>query len=260
MALAEVGARSTITSITDGSTEANYCNLYYEPTRLHALRAACWNFADRTDTVALWKALPGTPENPTAPTVPGWLHTYPAPPWLYSYKVPTDYIYARSVIAQPDLSTFTPPIFSAQVGSISQPTAPRVPFAIAVDPWDLTGVVPVTPPNIVILTNVQSPLFEYTYSNIYEASYDSEFVMVLVFALAARLAVPLTSDRGLAQLKMQSANAMIEEARARDGNEGLTVHDHIPDWLQVRGVAGSMYPAWNFWYPYGPLFSMAPFT
>jgi hypothetical protein len=44
------------------------------------------------------------------------------------------------------------------------------------------------------------------------------------------------------------------QARANEGNEGLTILDHVPDWLRVRGVGG--YSEYNFYYPYGPLFSV----
>src|SRR5262252_1421178 len=91
-ALGELGTRSTITSLDppDGSQEAFYCNLFFEGTRDQVLRAAHWNFAGRTEAVALWKASPGTQENPTIPTSVLWSNRFPAPPWLYSYSFPSD--------------------------------------------------------------------------------------------------------------------------------------------------------------------------
>ena len=71
MALAEIGTRSTITALNDGSEEALYVNLYYNQIRDQALRAARWNFAKHIDTVVLWKALPGTPESPGLPATNG---------------------------------------------------------------------------------------------------------------------------------------------------------------------------------------------
>lgn len=257
MALAECGSRSTITALNDGSPEASYCSLYYAPVRDHALRAARWNFAKRTDTLALWKALPGTPENPTPPTLPGWLHSYPAPPWLYSYTIPTDFLYARSIIIQPNLTATTPPIYSTGGFTLFSPVALRAPFEIAIDPWSQDGLTPATPFNKVVLTNVQSPLFEWTFQNVDESLWDSAFIMVQVLALAARLAIALTSDKQLANLKLQMANSIIEQARATDGNEGVTVLDHMPDWLTIRGI-GSGNDFINYYYPFGPLFPLIP--
>ncbi len=46
-------------------------------------------------------------------------------------------------------------------------------------------------------------------------------------------------------------------ARAIDGNEGLTIIDHVPDWIRTRGAGGGLgYEM--FFYPFGPLFPVAP--
>jgi hypothetical protein len=76
-------------------------------------------------------------------------------------------------------------------------------------------------------------------------------------ALAMRLVIALTGDKGLAQLKMQDANDSIVRARQMDGNEGLTVNDVTPDWIRTRGIS---YQAWEFspniMFDWGPLLSM----
>jgi hypothetical protein len=252
MVLNEVGTRSTITSITDGSMEANILNLYYAPVRDHALRAARWNFAKHTDTLTLFKALPGTPEATSTATGTGWSRKYPAPPWLYSYIPPSNYLYARSVIPQPDISNISPPLYPVASGNISLPRVIRVPFEIAIDHYDISGN-PLSSDQRVILTNAPSPLLEYTFNSSEEALWDSSFIMVMVKALAAYAAIALTSDKQLSQMKLAEANNIIMQARASDANEGLTVLDHIPDWLRIRGVGD--YPEFNFYYPYGPLFS-----
>jgi hypothetical protein len=252
MVLNEVGTRSTITALNDGSPEANILNLYYGPVRDHALRAARWNFAKHTDTLTLFKALPGTPEATSTATGTGWSRKYPAPPWLYSYVPPTNCVYARSIIPQPDISAFSPPLYPVASGNISLPRVIRVPFELAVDHYDVAGNA-LSIDQRVILTNAPSPLLEYTYDNVDESLWEPSFVMVMVKALAAYSAIALTSDKQISQMKLAEANSMILQARAGDGNEGLTVLDHIPDWLRIRGVGD--YPEFNFYYPYGPLFS-----
>src|SRR6266550_1834788 len=261
MALAEIGTRSTITptAITpngtvfgDGSQEARYLDMYYGAVRDHALRAARWNFAKSSVLLTLWKALPGTPENTTLPTTSGWLTTYPAPPWLYSYSLPLNYNYARRVTAQPDISAISPPIFSVGGFSVGMQGNWSAPFEIAMDQYDQAGVA-LTVPKKVLLTNAPTPVFDYTYEATLEGLWDPEFVMVMILALAARIAIALRSDKQMAQLKLDGANNAIIAARVADGNEGLTVLDHIPDWIRVRGGGGIFQS--NFVYPYGPLFS-----
>src|SRR5258706_8056812 len=162
MALAEIGTRSTITSITDGSEEALYCNLYYTSVRDQALRSARWNFARHIDTITIWKALPGTPENPTPATLQGWQRSYPPAPWLYAYDIPSDFIQARSLLAQPTLSSISPPLYPIAGSTVAIPVGPRCFFELAVDHYDLSGIA-TTPQRSVLLANVQTPLFEYTY-------------------------------------------------------------------------------------------------
>ena len=56
--------------------------------------------------------------------------------------------------------------------------------------------------------------------------------------IALRLVMALTGDKTLFRLRAQAAMGSIEQARSADGNEGLTIQDHVPDWLRVRGYAG----------------------
>lgn len=68
-ALASIGTRSSITSITDGSTEANYCLLLYAPLRDFLLREGDYDFA-MTSVVPAAAAV-GVP-----------------PPWSFIYTYP----------------------------------------------------------------------------------------------------------------------------------------------------------------------------
>lgn len=355
-ALADIGTRSTITSVfpTDGSNEAALCSLYYPGVLNQLLRAARWRFATRTDLLTLWKALPGTPENPTPATVSGWSRSYPAPPWTYSYVYPADCVRAHALIGQPQQVPMAPPIFSGSSGT-NPPVSQRLPmakFEIASDLYDASGnpllglnttalqtvvsagtgyavgdtvvlaggtpstgasyapqpaqgasvqvteigtlgaVVAVDPLQLgayttaptnpvgqqsttgtgtgltlsaawgpvgqeVILTQQEFPVLEYTYWSQPEPLMDDLFVETFVAAMAGRLAIPLTGDKALARDKLTIANEHIINARVADGNEGLTINDHIPDWIRTRGVGGGLgYEM--FFYPLGPLFPIAP--
>jgi hypothetical protein len=114
-----------------------------------------------------------------------------------------------------------------------------------------------TAPQQVILTQQEYPLLSYTFAEPPESIWDAMFEDTMVSALAARLAQVLTGDKALARDKITIANANIQNARGVDGNEGLTINDHIPDWIRVRGVGGALgFEA--FFYPLGPLFPVAP--
>jgi hypothetical protein len=119
-------------------------------------------------------------------------------------------------------------------------------------------------PQTVILTNQEFAILEYTTSGEeinegidFEKTWDAMFEDAMVAAMAARLCQALTGDKALANAKYSMANEMILNARAIDGNEGLTIIDHVPDWLLVRGAGGGLGYE-QFFYPMGPLFPIAP--
>ncbi len=41
------------------------------------------------------------------------------------------------------------------------------------------------------------------------------------------------------QMNIKMAEEAIAVARARDGNEGVTTMDHLPDWMAARAGGGS---------------------
>lgn len=88
----------------------------------------------------------------------------------------------------------------------------------------------------VILTNQEFAILNYVRDITDENAFDDEFQEAFVLVLGARLAIALTGDKQLANLKIAEANAMITEARGTDANEGLKVNDVTPDWLKVRGI------------------------
>lgn len=88
----------------------------------------------------------------------------------------------------------------------------------------------------VILTNQSNAALSYvkqvTDPNIMDTLFQSAWINIL----AANLAMVLTGDKAIANMKIATANQAIAEARKADGNEGLTVNDVTPDWIRVRGV------------------------
>jgi hypothetical protein len=78
-ALAQIGTRSQIVSMTDGSQEALYANLLYNGLRDFLLREGDYEFATQT---ALAVAVTG-----------------PLPPWLLAYQYPVDAVRIKQLVA-----------------------------------------------------------------------------------------------------------------------------------------------------------------
>lgn len=78
LALSHIGADSTISALTEQSTEGRQCNLLYPTARDYILRKHPWNFAEKT--VAL--SLTGTPP----------------PDWLYRYQYPGDCVNVLEIL------------------------------------------------------------------------------------------------------------------------------------------------------------------
>lgn len=236
-ALGTINARATIVSFDERSSEARAVRLYYNDTRDALLRAAPWNCARREAYLTLFKALPGTPENPTAGS-PTWLPSYPPPPWLYSYYLPDDCVKMRYVVPQVQSGGITgTPIFSV-------PSYVPVPlyntqaqkFIVGVDFTDAGNEV------VAVSTNQSQAIGVYNRRVTNPDIWDSSFRQAMIDALASRLAIPVTGDKGMGDRAERLAKGVmgsILAARTADGNEGLTVDDHTPDWLRVRGYANA---------------------
>jgi hypothetical protein len=86
----------------------------------------------------------------------------------------------------------------------------------------------------VILTDQDSAEFFYTARITNTAQFDPEFTMAFSYALAAKLAMPLTGDRAIMGDMSTLARNIVNSAWETDSNEGLA--DTIPDadWIQAR--------------------------
>lgn len=231
-ALGAIASRATIVDINENSTEAKQARLYYDTTRDAMLRGAHWNFARRTIALTLLKSQPGTPTNLTG-SGPWNPATMPPPPWLYEYAYPSDCVLMRSVILPPtNYQDISPPLFSTPLtGPVPNPPSRPSPFVIGSD-LDANGA-----PINVVLTNVQSALACYTARLEVEDMWDAAFQEAMAFALGSRLAMALTGNIETAKIAAQQAMSALVTARARDGNEGTTTVDSIPDWILARGYA-----------------------
>lgn len=234
--LGVIAARGQIMSFDENSAESKAVNLYYDDTRDALLRAAPWNFARKVDYLALFRAAPGTPENPS-PGTGYWQPNMPPPGFLYSYYYPADCVKFRSVI--PQLNVGAPgssvPIFSVP-SYVPVPVigAPAVRFIVGTAFNDVG--------NELTVVNTNQPLAVGVWirrvTNV--GLWDPAFRQAMVDALACRLAMAITGNKAIADRCEGLAKGVlgtINAARIADGNEGTERNDHIPDWIQVRGYA-----------------------
>lgn len=87
----------------------------------------------------------------------------------------------------------------------------------------------------VILTNQQFAILAYIKQVTDPNVMDDLFLDAWEAALGARLCMALTGDKDRAKLAIEVANRAIAQARAADGNEGLTINNVTPDWIRIRG-------------------------
>jgi hypothetical protein len=249
-ALANIGTRSSISVLTEDSAEARACNLQFYTVLETLLRSAPWNFARKFVTMSLLKALPGTPENQTTPVDSLWHTTYPPPPWFYSYAYPSDCVLARYVLPQIYSANVGVPIFSAgnytPMGVVSRPSR----FAVELDTDSQGNDIRV------ICSNDQQAILCYTKLIDNPNLWDPIFYNAMQDALGAAITIPLTGNLNLAKMLYEQANGTITQARAMDGNEGLTTVDYLPDWLRARGGISQMNEDTGYYASWGPLFSM----
>jgi hypothetical protein len=238
-AMSLLGTRSTIVSLSEGSPESIAANTWVESLRDELLRMAPWNFCRNFINLSLICAAPGTPENPTAGTSQ-WQKGTPPPPWLYEYAYPENC--ARALYIIPQFSTGFAggvPITTAVTGGAPNFwNGPPVRYQVALDQLDQgTGL----PSNTgidakVILTNQEFAILVYNKKITDPNLMDDQFIYAWASALAGRMVMQLTGDKGLANSRLQDANNAITTARVSDGNEGLTVNNVTPDWIRIRGT------------------------
>lgn len=256
-ALSAIGTSSTISAIdgSDVSNEALACAMLYQPTLDQLLRMAQWNFTRKTATLSLLKAAPGTPEN-TTPAPSAWNNTLPAIPWLYSYAYPSDCVLVRKILPQviPYGASLSVPLFAVNTGYLPGIVPyggdiPATPFAVAQDvDWSGNQIKN-------ILSNQTQAIAIYNAQTNNPSLFDSMFTEALVAALAGKLVMNSTGDKGLVQAQFQIANAQVMQARGQDANEGLTVQDTVPDWIVARGYLNPYTGAGGFYTEaYAPFF------
>lgn len=236
-ALLAVGARAQVSSVfpSDGSDEGNSIAVLWTPTFESLARSAQWNCLRRQQTLSLIQAAQGTPENPNGSTYP-----QPPVPWLYAYAYPSDCLDFRYIVPSLPVQVggSTPPTTINNASGSWLPSGGQIPYAVS------TSFTSNGSPFIVILTNQCQAQGVYTCNQPNPAAWDSLFQAAMVASLGAFLVPALSMNVQLMQAQINTAEAMISKARAMDANEGVTVMDHLPDWMAAR--AGAQGYGWGY--------------
>lgn len=192
LALVRIGRKQRITNMYDGSPAANAALNIYAQTRDEMLRAVDYGFAQREVALTLLKAAPPTGYFPPDQW-DGTLH--PPPPFLFEYTYPADCLKIRSIKAAPM-------------------------FVMNFDPQPIVFQTPndnyYTPPQKVILCNIESAMLIYTGQVTNPVTWEADYVEALAAALARRLA-PVLANMDVAKFEAGDEAHATATAEVRQG-------------------------------------------
>lgn len=198
LALAAVGHNEQIASLeTDTSTAADILRLQYPMRRKALLRAHPWNFAIRRATLAQLSAAPN--------------HK-----WAHQYTLPVDCLRVLSTSWEEQGYNSRDPYMTAGL-------------------WDVSGT-PYRVENNRLMCNEAGVSIEYVADVTDTTLFDAAFTDALVYAVAAAICMPLTSNSAAMERLYQLYERKLSEARVYDAQEG-TPREIIDNnhWVQVRG-------------------------
>lgn len=227
-ALAWIGTRSTIASLTENSNEAKACARFYDGARQDVLQMFWWGFAKAQIDLTLL----GCAEEHTSMR-----------PWRFMYAYPSDCLQARFMILRLG-SHGSDGSFGGYPANYDDIANRRpIKFEVATN-FDAAG-------NTIKVINTDTPHAMLCYTRDIQSPdmFDNLFQTALEHLLASYLAIPLTGNTQIAEEHRKIAKDAIDTASAKAGNEGATIQQNLPDWIAVRGVLGFNDP---FDYPYWP--------
>lgn len=194
-ALAEIRA-PVISSISDGTPEADGCAQHYDDCLNTLLQCHEWSFAKARVTLAQLATNDRSGE------------------WTFAYALPGDLGVAGSVVFAPStpvVGTYYPWPYNF----------PRPPYYFS--DFQIDGET--------LYTNLDSAVFEYSSNNPSETIWPAMFRRALVLDLASRLAITLLNDRAMKGDLIQQHEAAKRRAMADDINRSpqrdLTVPDEV---------------------------------
>ena len=194
MALAHIGSTKGISSFdTDTSTEANMCRLFYDQVLLGVLESCSWPFARRRSALGLVEAKPNDD-------------------WLYSYRYPSD---AERILAVSTESAFINLMLmpnSTLTTNLNEQLIWKLP------PFEVAG----DSAGKLIFSNMSSA-WVYYIKNISDPSrWPHQFAEAIALGLAAKIAMPIAKDPGIAAGVYAMYDRVLSIASASQLNESPT--------------------------------------
>lgn len=208
-ALQLLGTRTTMASLTESSNEAQQVSIAFVPIQNWCSGLANWNFARSIAVLSMLKST-GTPSG-------AWSSTKPAPPWLFEYSLPSDFVralYVTNSTIKPDNTAY-----------LGEPQR----FVLAVDTIS-------TVQQEVLLTNQSAAILIYTAFVANPTVWPWYFERLMVTALATTLCMPLTGNLKLLTELSADLEQHINISIQANLAEGLQVQDNTPEWIQASGI------------------------
>ncbi len=203
MALAHVGAKSTIEAIGEDSTEGRVLELWFEYSRKQTLQAFDWNFARKRITLTT--------------------HAEDAPDgvWGFRYIYPSDCLSARKM----ENPTSSVSLVWVQNFTDSENLGDAIPFEVEMN---------VAGNQKTILTNLDDAKLVYTFEQLDSGLYSPLFVEALSWAVASHIAYTLTGKRSIADSAGAAFQNIMARAPAADANERVDKPPREAEWVRGR--------------------------
>ena len=205
-----------ITSLSEQSEAARKSNMFYDCARRSALRSCDWRFA----TVKKPMILLGSVEQATAYPNDQSKQDY-IPGWNFTYAYPASCIRLRKIFNAQNFVDTTP----WNDRTIADRTSRTPLFEICRSP--ITD-------QIAVGCNLPFAWAEITKDITDESQFDDMFQDALSWALAQELCIPMACDQELKQDVRRDAKEAMEEAKRKNGGEGVEMAPRQSNYENAR--------------------------
>lgn len=242
-ALSMVGARATISSLTEESASAKACRVHYDITRSETQMAIAWPFTRRYITLSLLGAKAGTPENldGSAPVPEG--------DWVYCYAYPSDCV--KPIWIKPSSTGEIETPF-VNLGNVRDAQNNYIYFAEGTRFDDTSGNL-----QRVLYTNKSGATLMYVADIVDPSLFPSDYKEVLIKTLASKIIIGLNGDKNLLQGLLTESKQLLGRALQVHGQEHEkdkrpVILDPMPSMMNARTSSyfSTQYPYGSSLYPY----------
>lgn len=204
LALARIGQKAIIQSLTENSRAAQVCNVLYAPARDAVLQAFPWPFASTFKTLAVATAAP-------------------QPPWVYAYGYPSDCLLGLRI--HPTLDSPGATAVYSPVGYTPSPQdETEIPFRVA----NISG-------QRVILCDLDQAVLEYTMAITNAASFSPLFAEALSWRIATDLAMSFAVADSIRQRSEAVYTRVLAVAQAVEANQRTPRPQQVGATERARG-------------------------